>query len=672
MFIDIRLLDSVQVKKSSFELYIDDNLVTNFVKFAPERITVLYTFPLREGKHTLELKLSSTSIGYLSPIVSTFYVNKFSGDKKDSVIVKKADFFEISGNLMGYDKQMSYSGAGAAAASTQYPNVSQIQDLSADVVARVGKVSIPFRYFNTSDQNVYLPGQPGIQSRNYLQYGIRYRGVELLYGDQTPMFDRLVTAGIRVKGLMFTFETPRFKLEVVNGLSSLGYEGQKLRYRASDSVPPPATLAKDSSYIIPGVYKRQVTAARLSFGNRIEGSVISINILRSRDDTSSIKYGPNASDNLVVGADESFVTNGNKLKVNAGFAISGYTANIKGGPARESQIDSLFGFKVGFNPFDYKSIFVLNATTIKPDQPSMADYLTAVFRSLSKDNATDNLLTMDYHYFGNSYISFGNPLVQNDLWAGKLQDQLNLLNRKIIISASAIYQENNVSANELSTLTTKIIDGSITLAPSPKLPQLSVMVDDQMRNAPSGGLAGSDLVAVNDNALNITGMLNYNLYVGKTITGVHVSYTTNSRTDAINNFNTNNITITSGGITETLTGLNLSIDLRYSTVNYSNPETTSLQLSNTFGAHFRYEIRKLRTTLSIGADFSNSNQADLLGSSYSNRDLYNLKLTTTITKGLYIDLEAGIAPYNDLQYSMNSYQENYGLIRLMYNFDFVR
>jgi len=672
LFIDVRLLDSVKVKKGTLELYIDDNLITNYVKFTDDRITILYTLPLPEGQHTLQLKVNSTSVGYLSPITSTFYVNKFSGDKKDSVIVKKADFFELSGNVMGYDKQMNYSGPGAAAASSVYPNVNHIQDISADVVARIGKVSFPFKYFNTSDQSVYLPNQPGIQSRNYLQYGIRYHGAELLFGDQTASFDRLVTAGIRIKGQMLTYEGPRFKLQVVNGISAFASEGQKLTYHASDSVPPPATLKKDSSYIIPGVYQRNITAARLSFGNRFEGSVISINLLRAEDDTNSIKYGPNASDNLVVGADESFVTNGNKMRVNAGFAISGYTANIKGGPATESQIDSLYGYKVGFNPFDYKSIFILNATTIKPDQPSIADYLTAVFRSLSKDNATDNLLTIDYHYFGNSYVSFGNPLVQNDLWAGKLQDQLNLLNRKIIISASAIYQENNVSANELATLATKIVDGSVTLAPSPKLPQLSVIVDDQMRNTLPSGEPGSDLIAAHDNAINITGLLNYNLYLGKTITSLHVSYTNNGRTDAVNTFNSDNITITSGGITETLTALNLSLDLRYTTVNYSNPETTNLQLSNTIGAHLRYEIRKLRTTLSIGADITNSNEADLLGSSYSNRDLYNIRLSTTVTKGLSIDLEAGLAPYTDLQYSSNSYQENYALVRLNYDFDFRR
>ena len=93
LFINIDLLDSVKILKGTFEFYIDDNLITNFVKFSDTRISILYTLPLPEGRHELQLKIKSTSIGYLSPIISTFYVNKFSGYQKDSVIVKRPDYF---------------------------------------------------------------------------------------------------------------------------------------------------------------------------------------------------------------------------------------------------------------------------------------------------------------------------------------------------------------------------------------------------------------------------------------------------------------------------------------------------------------------------------------------------------------------------------------------------
>ncbi len=671
LFINVNLLDSVVVLKGTFEFYIDDDLITNFVKFSENRISILYTLPLTEGKHILQLKIKSNSIGYLSPIVSTFYVNKFSGDRKDSVIVKKADFFELSGDIYGSDKEMNYSGTGAQNALA-YPNVPHIRDLSADVVARVGQVSFPFKYFNTTDQNYY----PGNMSRNYLQYGIRYHGLEFLYGDQTPMFDRLVMAGVRVKGWMFTYEGPKFKIQVVNGISQQKQEGALLSdtFRSPNHLPiAPSNLRSgaDSLYVNPGLYQREISAARISFGNRIEGSVVSINLLRSRDDSGSIHYGPNASDNLVVGADESFITAGNKMRVNAGFALSAYTANIKGGPVTENQIDSLYGYKVGFNPVTFRNIFILNATTIKPDQPSTADYITAVFRSTSKDNATDNLLTIDYHYFGSSYVSFGNPLIQNDLWAGTLQDQFSFLNRKIILSAGATYQENNVAANELATLTTQIINGSAIIAPSQALPTLTFFVTDQTRNTPAGANT-SNLVAANDAMLSYTGLLNYNLHLGDNITSFHVSYTADDRTDGIYTFNSNNITIIGGGITETLMKLNLSLDLHYSVMNYSNTDMANMQLSNTYSAHLRYEIRKIRTTISIGADITSSNEAELLGSSYSTRDLYNARISANLAKGLSLDVEAGIAPYTDLSYSSNSYQENYGLVRLMYNFDFRR
>jgi hypothetical protein len=665
LFINIKLLDSVQIITGSLQLLIDDNLITNFVKFSPDAISILYTQPLPEGKHKIELTVKSQKLGYMTPIKSFFYVNKFSGSNKDSVIVKKADFFELSGTLIASDKELSYSGPGAASAELP-PNVPYVRDIDADIVARIGKVSFPVKYFRTSDQDLY---PSGIQSRNYFQYGVRYAGAELLFGDQTPAFDRLVLSGIRVKGWMFSYTSSRFKIQVVNGVSQLAQEGQLLRYHPSDSMIPPPNLRADSNYIVPGIYQRELTAARISFGNPIEGSVIGINILRSRDDTNSIRYGGNAMDNLVIGADENFLTNGSKMKINAGFAISALTNNTRGGPATEQQVDSIYGYKVGFNPMDYKSIFVLNASTVKPGESTMADYVTAVFKSISADKAADNYLTVDYHYYGSSFTSFGNPFELTNLWAGTLQDQADLLNRKLVLSARYTYQENNVSADQLTTLTTHIINGSALFAPSTTLPQFTVNVNEQIRNTPSGV---SNLVATDDHALNLTGMINYNLKTGNYLTGFNVNYTNCSRTDAINSFSSDMTQIASAAVNETMTKTGLGVDIRYSRMYYSNPETPTLLLSATYDARVRYEIKKIKTNVSVGADVNQSNASALPGSSSSVRGLYNIMVSTRVFTGLTINLEAGMAPYTDLEYSSNSYQENYAIIRLMYNFDFKR
>ncbi len=668
LFIAIKLLDSVTVNKGSLQILIDDNLITNFVKFSPYDITVLYTVPLHEGKHKIELHIRTLSNIILNPIISTFYVNKFSGVNKDSVIVKKADFFEFAGTLNASDKQMNYSGPGAEAITVS-PNVPYVRDFDADLIVRVGKVSFPFKYYNTSDQYLY---PPGTQSRNYLQYGIRYGGMEFLYGDQTPTFDKLVLSGIRVKGWMFTYNSPKFKIQVVNGISQFAQEGQLIKYHASDSIsmPPPPNLRADSTYIVPGIYQRDLTAARISYGSPIEGSVISINLLRSRDEINSIHYGANAMDNIVAGADESFVTNANKMRVNAGFAVSALTTDTRDGPSTESQIDSLYGYKVGINPFFIKSIFVLNATTIKPNQPSTADYITAIFKSSSQDKQTNNLLTVDYHFFGSSYASFGNPFVLNDLWAGTLQDQIDFLNHKIVLSGRYTYQENNVSAGELTTLNTQIISGSALFAPSAKLPQQTILVNNQARNSPYTGI--SNLVDAHDDAFNITGLLNYNLKSGNSLTSFSTSYINSSRTDAINTYTSNKIQIASGEVSENLIKINLGLDLRYSTTFYSSPEMSTTSLSNSYDARIRYEIRKIKTTLAFGAEIVHSNALALLGSSYSDRNNFNFNINSRILRGFTITIEAGFAPYTDYQFSGNSYKENYAIARLIYTFDFKR
>lgn len=666
LFISIKLLDSVKVIKGSLQILIDDNLITNFVKFSENNITVLYIVPMNEGKHKIEINARSIGVGEMNSIKSTFTVNKFSGPDKDSVIVKKADFFELSGIIGASNKQTNYSGPGAAAVLAS-PNVPYIRDFNADFVARIGKVSFLFKSYNTSDAYLY---PPGIQSRNYLQYGIRYGGLEFLYGDQTPVFDKLVLSGIRVKGWAFTYTEPKFKVQIVNGVSEFKQEGQVIRYHASDSTPVPAGLRPDSTYIIPGIYQRQLTAARISYGSPFEGSVISLNFLRSRDDTTSILHGANAMDNFVAGADESFTTNGNKMRVNAGFAISALTTDTRGGPATESQVDSLYGYKVGIDPEAIKSFFVINATTVKPDQPSTADYITAVFKSDSKNKQTENLLTMDYHYYGGSYTSFGNPFVLNDLWAGTLQDQLAILNREIVLSGRYTYQENNVSASQLTTLTTQIINSSAIFAFSPKLPQISIYFNNQTRNTPGNGL--TDLVETHDNSLNISGIISYNLKTRNSLTNINASYTGSSRSDVINPFTDNATRIVSGGVNHTFLNLNLGIDLRYAATYYSNPEITSTLLSSSYEVHVRYELKNMHTNVSVGTVITSSNAVALLGSSYSERSMYNISINSRIIKGFLLSIEAGLAPYTDLQNSFNSYMENYTILRLQYVFDLKR
>lgn len=668
LLITVKLLDSVKIFKGSFQLLIDDNLITNFIKFSPNQISIIYTLPLKDGLHKLELHIKAFDVGFLTPIKSQFYVNKILPGSIDSPKVKKS-FFELSGNIIGNYKVINMSGPGEALAQSP----PYFRDVNIDVVARVGQVSFPFRYYNTSDE--YF--NPGIQSRNYLVFGARYKYFELLYGDQNPVFDRLVLTGIRITGYKFSITTPRFQMQIVDGTSQNAMEGIISRYHASDSTPPPANLIRDtvhknrdSTYIsTPGIYRRHLTAARFAFGNKMEGSNLGISLLRARDDTSSIKYGVNPSDNIVLGADESYVTNGNALRVNAGAALSFYTTDISKGAVSESSIDSFYGYRFGFNPATYKNLIVLNLTTLKPGEATTADYITAAFKSANKSKTTDNLLTLDYHYYGSSYISEGNPFTQNDLWTATLQDQLAFFNRKVTIFARYSYQENNVSKSDITTITTHLINGSIFIAPAPNLPQFNIVINDQIRKAPG---AFENLGAVNDNSLNLTGSINYNLKLGTNTTGFNVSYTNSMRNDAINVFTSNDIQIIGGGVTETFNKLNLIIDAHYTMMTYSNTETPTAPLSNTYDGHIKYQLKKLKAYFGIGGSITASESTSLLGSSTSTRDLFNVLVGGQIFKGCQLDFEAGIAPYTDLSYSSNNYKENYALLRLSYNFDFKR
>jgi hypothetical protein len=663
LLIVIKLLDSVKIFKGSFQLFIDDYLITSFVKFSDNQISVLYTFPLKEGKHKLEVHVKAIGYGYLLPLTTEFYVNRITGSKKDSVKARKADFFELSGTAIGNYKQINTDGPGKDLA--QAPPY--VRELTVDAVARIGKVSFPVRYFNTSDALFYPSGI--LPSKNYLEYGIRYQGLELLLGDHNPMFDRLILSGIRVNGYKFTLTSPRFQLQIVDGTSQTRHEGTLFRYYPTDGIPPANLRIPDSTYSLPGIYERHITAVRASFGSRIEGSTTSLTGLRARDYIGSISYGANPADNIVIGFDENFVTPGNKMKVNAGLATSFYTFDRSKGPATESQVDSFYGYKIGFNPNDFRQFFTINFTTVKPGEPSSAGYFNSVFKSENAKKSTENLFTLDYRFYGANFISLGNPYVQNDLWALTGQDQLYLLNRKIIFSGRYTFQENNLAVNQFSTMMTQIISGNILLAPAPNLPQLNLIATDQLRKSIGSSLTNP--VAVDDNALNLMGILSYNLKLGDNITGFTASYTKASRKDAVNTFSSNDIQIMNFGVTETLMKLNLMLDLHYSNMYFSNPENpAAMPLTTNYDGHIRYQVKKIKTSIAVGGAVYQSNATALTGSTSSTRGLYTASINCQAIQGLIIDLEGGMSPYTDLTYSSNNYQQNYGLVRLTYNFDF--
>jgi hypothetical protein len=654
LLIAVQLDQSTKVNKSSLQFFVDDRYVTTNIKVTETKITLLYLSALKNGKHNISIKGTAEGEGELPTLNCDFYVGRPRPDQAGNFdsIVNPRKTVELSGNITAEHKRYDVSGPG----SWQRQYQPYVDDISVDAVLRIGKVRFPVRYYNTTDQYTY---PIGLQSRNFFQTGIQTNSVELLYGDMNPMFDRLILTGTRINGLRFAITRKRFNLQIIDGYSALAAEGQVVKYDPNSGVLP-ANLKADSTYFIPGTYKRKISAMRMSFGNLQEGSQFSITLLRSRDLVNSIQYGASPKDNMVGGLDEQFVTNENKVRVNTGIAFSMITNDISHGVATKREIDSLNGTSYGIEPADYKDIFILNTTTVKPDfKSSTAGYFNTSWRTKYQN------FTLDYHYFGSAYQSFGNPYLLTDLQIASLADQISMFKRKVTLNARYAYQDNNLSNVLASTIVAHTGSINLFVAPKPNLPQFGILCYSQYRITPPNP---SKLIEVNDLTTSLTGTVNYNFKAFKALHGISLQYTQNLRTDKVNDINSNETQIFGGGLNEMITPLHLMLDLHYSTMYYLSSQFGNQPLSDAYDGRIRYEFRKIKTFIGGGVYLNK-----LHSSGYnppSNRIAYAGNLSSQILKNAVLDIEAGFTPYKDLISDANNYNEFFANFRLSYNFDF--
>lgn len=658
LLVTIKLMDSVTIARGTFIFFLDDYLITSGVKFSKDKISILYLQPLKPGKHKIQVKGKAAHWNfYMDDINAEFYVGaQTEQEAKRTDSIKKSNApktFELSGNISGLYKSYNVTGPGKA----QLQNPPYLGEENIAVVGRIGKVSFPVRYFNTTDNYTY---GPAVQPRNFFQAGVMTPSVSLLYGDMNPLFDRLVLTGSRIRGVDFSVTRPRFQMHLINGTLQQAIEGQLIRYDASLG-PPPPNLRPDSTYINPGVYRRNVTAGRFSFGNPREGSTLSLDFLRARDEINSIHYGYNPKDNLVVGLDEAFITNGSAMKVNIGGSFSLVTNDISQGAITDKDVDSITGTHYGINPKAFRDVFIFNNTSIWPGKSSMAGYATGIFHT------SNQVITIDYHRIGAAYQSFGNPYLRNDQESASVQDQFSFWKRRVLLTGRYLFQENDLTNNEFNTITTNGVTGSLFLMPGIKLPQIGFVYFTQYRLSDR---VATNLANVDDRVTNYTATFNYLVLRGKFSHGINFQFNQSIRADQINSFNNNIAQTYSGGFSELYIPARLGLDVRYTTMNLSTPESGKIPMSQGIDARLHYEWRKIKTVFSAGGYLNQYFSTILSGA--SQRGMYNASISYRGIPGAIFDVEAGYSPYTDLSISNNNYTEMYGLVRVTYNFDWKR
>jgi hypothetical protein len=642
---------SVEVIPGSIQVFLDELMINTAVKVSGNKLSFIYEFPLKNGKHTLELKGKGKKKGWLGGILTEFTVGIPSSgivDESGAVLKQRDPRAGFEGNLSLDTRFTQLSGSGREL--RQEPSYTSTINL--DATARVGKVYFPIKFYGNSDEYSYAKG---IQSRNYLMAGMQSRYLEVYGGDLNPNFDKLVLTGTRIHGASATFMLRRMSLQVLHGYSSRAIEGNRFYYDGTG--PVPTNLQEDSTYLSPGNYRRDISAARLQFGSKEEGSSLSFMVLKGKDAMGSIKYGQSPAENLVAGVENSFITTNNKLRFTAGAAFSLYTDDISRGVVSKHEIDSTFGRDLGIDPEKFDNIIAINSSSTPPGKSSAAYYGNLSLRD--KRYST----TAEYRYMGSAYRSFGNPYARTDQMTAGLRQQVYFWKKKLALNGRYKYEKYNLFKTQPSTIQGQSISGGFTLNPGRKLPSFNFSYTALGRK--SADTAESKRSGINDITNTISGGMSYDIIGDKLMHHFTLQGQQSNRTDRKNVSNTLDYRNYVAGYGMDIKPLNINLGLQANRGMYvftSGPKPLYDYLSGSVG----YELPKYR--LRVGANAGVTNYYETEYSSASRRTVLNLNASTDIMKNFTFYLEGGTSPYRELSMPENNYNETYIYGRLTYRF----
>ncbi|MCU0645976.1 MAG: hypothetical protein MUC94_17170, partial [bacterium] len=257
------------------------------------------------------------------------------------------------------------------------------------------------------------------------------------FGDTTPQLNELMLWGTRVRGIEAYFKLGFINLEFVQGEINREIEGVPYKI-----VTDPVTGKK--RYFIPntnteitsttgiyryGTFKQNVFAIRPSFGGG-KNFQFGFNLIKVRDDTSSIKYGALPKDNLVIGPDLLLAIDNHRIELKASAAFSLLANDISNGAITKAEMDSALG-EIPFDPSDYEKYFILN-TSLIPLDPSKLNSLA--YQASFKFNYFNNNINVVYKSVGSEFYALANNFLRKDIKGFSIYDRVRLYRSQIFLN----------------------------------------------------------------------------------------------------------------------------------------------------------------------------------------------------------------------------------------------
>ena len=630
------------------EIFIDDVIdVTNSIKQTGKRVSLIYTDKLKTGSHTIFIHIVDRN---QDEWVTSWYF--MVGDKKyerrDSVHeqdIKMKNSLKISGEISYNYKIDNITGDGSFLRNDHMFN----QELYVNTQFYNRKIEIPVQVYLTGYQDNSL------QSRNYFMTGIKHRNFGLLAGYVSPAYHRLILGGSRILGFDGYVSLGKTDFRFTSGYVTNPIEGSLQKYNNLMGNPP-GNMNPDSTYNVPGTYRRHLYAFDLARCSNDRKRKLHLTFLKSADEANSIKYGGAVAENAVIGL--GYELKVDKSSFDIGLALSMTTDDSRMGKMSKDDIENLFGRSISFNP---GLIMTLNNTTksflfYKYPFPNLSAYLDYSFRLFKYQR-----INFRFDRVGSSYYSFGNPYLLNDRQKIHVDDQVYIWKRKIILAANYEFILSNLSQVQYSTYKTQTTGGRLVFAPKPKLPRLFFNYRYYQR------------IRITDDTLNTkntdmlmnyyTAGIDYSLKTGKFNHSINISG--NYNVQKINQINPQTFfyDFMDFSLNE-LFPLGFYLSLYYDYYIINNTENNNNR--NGYSINCGYSTKSNKFKIGLSFRQNRTTPFETIAGSY--RTSYSGNIQYTIFKGLTLAINGGYSLYEEINQNTQNYKEFFGVGSAKYLF----
>ncbi|MCU0452754.1 MAG: hypothetical protein MUE68_03785 [Bacteroidetes bacterium] len=386
--------------------------------------------------------------------------------------------------------------------------------------------SYSFLDFGTTLRFDNLEG-PDRQPQNRYSAFVDAEYARLEVGDAYPKFPSLMMLGKRVRGIAGALKLGFFNLDVSFGQTDRKINGTFLAdttFADTNGVRnrPDNTLPKGTSYFAyelfnPGTFTREFIGVRPSFGSG-ENFQLGFTYLKFKDDMSSIRYGIQPKENLVVGTDLALGFDDQRIRWETQVAVGLQNRDISSGNFTAADYDSLA--VQGQNVKDLGQIaeqFITVNANLEPLNPAGTGLPGIAMESFLTLSYFNNYVRAQYLRRGTAFKTFGNEFQQSDIQGFVVSDNVRLLSNRLFASVSYEAKSDNLSKSKSSTTDYNNLITALTFNPGAGYPTLQVgygmgsRLSDQIVFTPDSSRRSN---GADDQTNRITFGASYDLNVG--------------------------------------------------------------------------------------------------------------------------------------------------------------